>query len=463
MARKPKKQTNKRTAAQNRKAKEDFDNRANKALGWKDDAPIEPIGETQSAHAEGQHDRADTPVSESSNPQDFDQQKEDKSNAKTATPTNSENGSSTGPAAQKKGSEPVEAGKGKVGATSSNEKVTALSTKYPDALIEDIAQICHNVNREYCQSIGDDSQVLWHEAEQSHRDSLIDGVRYAIDNDFPHPALMHANWLMGKEFDGWKYGEVKDLDKKLHPCFVPYDELPPEQQKKDEIFTEAAKVLIAAYDANEKPPSLGELVNGIVDAEGSPDSELNNEPGEKPAPSQATAPAETGRETEGSSQDFDLQIIEIDKISYAGAVGHSAASRIYKLLEDGSSNLSWYADLLTDSTDPEKISDDVMCMASYLAGRRAPVLPETLWRFAAGAGLHTFNADMFDNMQISVRLAYKVFCNVTSQLLAEIDAEQSAALARFMASKKSKEVGHKPHDIEDSNLETHGVGLDKDI
>ena len=30
-----------------------------------------------------------------------------------------------------------------------------------------------------------------------------------------------------EEADGWKYGPVKDPEKKEHPCFVPYDDLPP--------------------------------------------------------------------------------------------------------------------------------------------------------------------------------------------------------------------------------------------
>lgn len=35
---------------------------------------------------------------------------------------------------------------------------------------------------------------------------------------------------------GWKYGPVKDPERKEHPCFVPYDGLPPEQRAKDYLF-----------------------------------------------------------------------------------------------------------------------------------------------------------------------------------------------------------------------------------
>jgi hypothetical protein len=50
------------------------------------------------------------------------------------------------------------------------------------------------------------------------------------------PSASHNSWLRQKEEDGWKYGPVKDADKKEHPCFIPYEELPREQQAKDYLF-----------------------------------------------------------------------------------------------------------------------------------------------------------------------------------------------------------------------------------
>jgi len=42
--------------------------------------------------------------------------------------------------------------------------------------------------------------------------------------------------LKVKEADGWKYGPVKDAEKKEHPCFRPYNLLPRDQKAKDYIF-----------------------------------------------------------------------------------------------------------------------------------------------------------------------------------------------------------------------------------
>lgn len=37
---------------------------------------------------------------------------------------------------------------------------------------------------------------------------------------------VHEVWAAGRLADGWKWGEVRDDEQKLHPCLVSYDELP---------------------------------------------------------------------------------------------------------------------------------------------------------------------------------------------------------------------------------------------
>lgn len=114
--------------------------------------------------------------------------------------------------------------------------------------IEKIAQVAHETNRHYCQSIGDSTQVLWIEAPQWQKDSAIKGVQFHIDNPEAGCAASHESWLKEKEEAGWKYGEIKDVDKKEHPCFVPYNELPVDQQVKDALFVgvvRAMKILLS--------------------------------------------------------------------------------------------------------------------------------------------------------------------------------------------------------------------------
>ena len=101
--------------------------------------------------------------------------------------------------------------------------------------IETVAKTCHDVNRAYCQSIGDHSQPTWEEAPQWQKDSAITGVKFHLEGERT-PEDSHASWLHEKESTGWVYGEVKDPEKKTHPCIMPYDQLPQEQRTKDYLF-----------------------------------------------------------------------------------------------------------------------------------------------------------------------------------------------------------------------------------
>ena len=101
---------------------------------------------------------------------------------------------------------------------------------------EMIAKTCHEANRAYCQALGDMSQPEWAEAPDWQRSSAINGVKFHIENPSAGPSHSHDCWLEEKRTTGWKFGPVKDAEKKEHPCFVPYDELPAEQKAKDYIF-----------------------------------------------------------------------------------------------------------------------------------------------------------------------------------------------------------------------------------
>ena len=107
--------------------------------------------------------------------------------------------------------------------------------------IEQIARICHETNRVYCESIGDNSQKIWNEAEEWQRDSAINGVKYKLKHPDATPKDQHDVWSLDKINSGWTYGTVKDADKKTHPCLVPYEQLPAEQKIKDYLFVGVVK------------------------------------------------------------------------------------------------------------------------------------------------------------------------------------------------------------------------------
>jgi hypothetical protein len=111
---------------------------------------------------------------------------------------------------------------------------------------EDIAKVCHEANRAYCQAIGDNSQPAWGSAPQWQRDSAINGVAFTAANPDAPPSASHDSWLAEKKATGWKFGPVKNPETKEHPCFVPYEELPPNQRAKDALFQAVARALLGS-------------------------------------------------------------------------------------------------------------------------------------------------------------------------------------------------------------------------
>lgn len=129
----------------------------------------------------------------------------------------------------------------------------------------DIAQVAHEANRAYCDTIGDTSQLPWHEAPTWQHKSALDGVQAILRNPSLTSADSHANWLAHKEAEGWKYGPVKNAETREHPCCVPYTELPADQQVKDHLFRHVVLALLASYTpeiSNDEEPATEAAATG---------------------------------------------------------------------------------------------------------------------------------------------------------------------------------------------------------
>jgi len=110
-------------------------------------------------------------------------------------------------------------------------------------LREDVARVAHEINKAYCESMGDTSQPEWKDAPYWQRESAIKGVDTHLANPEMTPEESHNSWMEHKLKEGWVFGEIKDPEKKTHPCLVAYWELPPEQRAKDYIFKEVVASL----------------------------------------------------------------------------------------------------------------------------------------------------------------------------------------------------------------------------
>lgn len=112
-------------------------------------------------------------------------------------------------------------------------------------VVTDIARVAHETNRAYCATIGDYSQPGWETAPEWQRTSAMEGVLFHIGHlkkgTTPPASASHDAWMETKRRDGWRYGAVKRADIKEHPCFLPYEDLPPSQKLKDYLFGAVVK------------------------------------------------------------------------------------------------------------------------------------------------------------------------------------------------------------------------------
>lgn len=115
---------------------------------------------------------------------------------------------------------------------------------------KEVAKICHEANKAYCQGLGDHSQPAWPIAPEWQRESAVKGVEFHLAalriGAKPTPSASHESWMEEKRLDGWRWGEVKDPIAKTHPCFLPYDELPAEQRGKDYVFSAIVEAVFSA-------------------------------------------------------------------------------------------------------------------------------------------------------------------------------------------------------------------------
>ena len=111
---------------------------------------------------------------------------------------------------------------------------------------DQIARVRHEVNRAYCQALGDDSQPEYDKAPMWQRSSALNGVMLHLQRPDAGPEASHISWMHQKAREGWTYGKNKDPEAKTHPCMVPFEELPQHQQAKDFIFRAVVHALSEA-------------------------------------------------------------------------------------------------------------------------------------------------------------------------------------------------------------------------
>lgn len=127
-----------------------------------------------------------------------------------------------------------------------------------------IAQAAHLINIAYAMSLGETNLPSWDAAPEQVRASTIAGVEMHLANPDTTPELSHQSWLAAKEADGWKYGEQRDYENKLHPCILPYEDLPPEQKAKDYLFQGVVHALKDIPDGEAESETIASLQGQVA-------------------------------------------------------------------------------------------------------------------------------------------------------------------------------------------------------
>lgn len=112
--------------------------------------------------------------------------------------------------------------------------------------VRQIASVCHEANKMYCISIGDFTQPHWEGVPRWRQLLIMSGVQLHLDHPDVTPEQSHRNWMVEMHEAGWAYGPQKIEEAKLHPCMVPYADLPDEQKVKDLLFKAIVDVLKSA-------------------------------------------------------------------------------------------------------------------------------------------------------------------------------------------------------------------------
>lgn len=83
----------------------------------------------------------------------------------------------------------------------------------------------------------------WGERDQAFRTQFLGVIAMMTGPDRKaSPEELHEDWVRAYQAMGWVYGPVRDPKAKTHPDMVPFDQLGPREQIKDEVFVRLCEV-----------------------------------------------------------------------------------------------------------------------------------------------------------------------------------------------------------------------------
>lgn len=103
-------------------------------------------------------------------------------------------------------------------------------------LLDRIARIGHEVNRAYCQELGEEAHPQWTAILGSERALVRKAAEGVLNGTFATLEDQHEAWRQARVDAGWTWGNAKDVEHKISPALVPWADLPASQRAKSAIF-----------------------------------------------------------------------------------------------------------------------------------------------------------------------------------------------------------------------------------
>jgi hypothetical protein len=109
-----------------------------------------------------------------------------------------------------------------------------------DICLDDVARVVHEALAAYCHVIGE-SPATWAETPANSRQGTHSAIDAIIRGKITTRRELHDRWMGDMLRAGFKYGPRRDAEMKTHPCLLPFDDLPKDQQFKDALFLAIVK------------------------------------------------------------------------------------------------------------------------------------------------------------------------------------------------------------------------------
>lgn len=111
-------------------------------------------------------------------------------------------------------------------------------------MITQVAKTAHAVHLAYCKTMGLETQPVWEELTEEHKDTIISSVKQILDGDIKTVEESHDNFVKFKKSSGWVYGKEYSRKLKTSPRICEFVEMGMNDTVKEVLFFECVKSFV---------------------------------------------------------------------------------------------------------------------------------------------------------------------------------------------------------------------------